>query len=131
VRIKGIGHLIIILTSSFAKVFIPFSLILPGDSLTKTSSMMILPSDLIIFMRDLAMKLTISVLFKPVNRTVVLLRALFRMVSTTTHGIHLLCRFLALQSYDKTEYLTSSEPGGLYLFDLQPFSVQHRKFIMG
>ena len=71
-KICGISYLLLILTRSVLKVFIPLNIILPGDSQDKTDHNMIIGGDLIKHVCNMVLFLIINGLFKPLSRSIVL-----------------------------------------------------------
>ena len=128
-RIAGFGYLIIILAGTFAKILYRSTLIVPGDSPTKTNSIMAsewpiridFASNLIVLMCDVVVALTLYVLLKPVNKSFVLLAAFFRLVHTAIYGINLLNRFIALLLLSDADCLTVSETVRLHSIHLKSF----------
>ena len=87
-RIAGFGWLIIIIAGIFAEFVIRMQLIVPGDAATTANNIMdsewlfriSIVSDLIMLAFDVVVALALYVVLKPVNRSLALLAAIFRLV---------------------------------------------------
>lgn len=124
VRIKWIIYPIMLFARAVVKVLIPFTLILRGDSVFNTGSIMILSSHHIILSGEVAIKLATGLLFKPVNRSIVLIASLFRMVRTVINGINLLYRYVTVRSSADAEFPRLYEPGWFHCCYPPQFSYQ-------
>jgi hypothetical protein len=128
-RIVGFGYLIIISAGHFAKFLIRSTIIVPGDSQTRANSVMAsewpirigFASNLIVLICDVVVALTLYILLKPVNKSLVLLAAFFRFVQTAIYGINLLNQFFTLILLSGANYSAESETDGLHSIHLKSF----------
>ena len=112
-RIAGVLYLIIIAAGIFAEFFVRSSLIVAGDAAATASQIMAseslfrigIASDLIMILSDVAIGLAFYVLLKPVNKSLALLAAFFRLAQAATLGLNLLNLFVALQLVSGAGYL--------------------------
>jgi len=113
-RIAGLLYLIIIMAGIFAEFFVRQSLIVPGDATATADNIMAseglfrvgIASDLVMIMCDVALALIFYVLLKPVNNSLSLLAAFFRLAQAAILGINLLNLFFVLQLLSGAAYLT-------------------------
>ena len=120
-RIAGILYLIIIAAGIFAEFFVRSSLIVPGDAAATATNIMAseglfrigIVSDLVMILSDVAIGLIFYILLKPVNKSLALLAAFFRLAQAATLGINLLNLFFVLQLLSGAEYLAILETGQL------------------
>jgi hypothetical protein len=121
-RIAGFGYLIIIILGIFAEFFVRSSLVVPGDAVTTANNIMAnellfrigICSYLIMATFDMVVALALYILLKPVNKSLSLLAALFRLVHATILGIALYNLFSVLQLLSGADYLTTLETDQLY-----------------
>ena len=131
-RIAGFGYLIILVAALFAEFFVRQSLIVPGDAATTVNNIianeLLFRSSvvgwLIALIFDVVVALALYVLLKPVNKSLALLAAWFRLIHAAIAGINLLNGFLALQLLGGAEYLSILEPNQLHALVL-PFLNVH------
>lgn len=120
-RIAGFGYLIIIITGIFAEFFVRSGLIVPGDAAATANHILTyeglfrisIASDLIMLISDVIVAWALYVLLKPVNRSLSLLAAFFRLVHAAIYGMNLLNLFFVLRLISRTGYLTVFEPDQL------------------
>jgi hypothetical protein len=116
-RIAGFGYLIIKLAGAFVKILIPSTLFVSGDPQTKVNSKMAndwlfhigFASNLIVLMCEVMVALTLYILLKPVNKSLVLIGALFCLTHTVIYGINLLDHFFSLFPIRSSNYLNIYE----------------------
>jgi Domain of unknown function (DUF4386) len=114
-RIAGVLYLVIIAAGIFAQFFVRGSLVVPGDAATTASNILAskslfrlgIVSDLVMIMADVAIGLIFYVLLRPVNNSLSLLAAFFRLAQATILGINLLNLFIALQFLSGAGYLAA------------------------
>lgn len=120
-RITGILFLIMIIVGPFSMMYVPSQLIIPGDAATTANNIMASGSlfrmgiigHLVILFADLGVALLLYILLKPVNRTIALIAAAFRMIMVAMRGINLLNYFIALQLLNGNDYLAVFDTGQL------------------
>ncbi len=106
-----------IIPAIFANFFVLQSLIVPGDATTTANNIMAnellfrsgIVSWLIVLTCDVVVAWALYVLLKPVNKSLSLLAAWFRLVYSTIHGIALLNLIFVLQLLSGADYLTVFE----------------------
>lgn len=104
-RFAGLMYLTIFIAGIFAEFFVRSSLIVPTDAATTAANIMAAESlfrsgimaDLVMIMADVTLALAFYVLLKPVNHTLALLAAFFRLGQATILGLNLLNLIVALQ----------------------------------
>ena len=122
--IDGFGYLIFTFTSAFSKALLRSKLIESGDSPAITNRFMASEwsfrtgsfSDLIVLACNMVVALTLYVLLIPVNKSILLFAAFFRLVHTAIDGVNLLIHFFTSLHFSNADYLTVSEPDRLHLF---------------
>ena len=113
-RVAGILYLAIIIAGIFAQFFVRSSLVVPGDAaataanITASEALFRLGfvSDLVMILCDVAIGVLFYILLKPVNNTLALLAAFFRLAQAATLGINLLNMFFAVQLLSGADYLS-------------------------
>jgi hypothetical protein len=121
-RIAGILILIITAIAPFSMMYIPSTLIVPGDATATASNIMAseglfrlgIVSDSIVFLIEIVIVVLLYVLLKPVNKTLSLIAAFFRLAMTVIQGINLLNNFNALILLSGADYLKVFEPEQLH-----------------
>ena len=121
-RVAGFGLLIMTIFAIYAYYFVRQSLIVPGDAATTANNIMAnellfrssIVSWLIVLTCDVVVAWALYVLLKPVNKSLSLLAAWFRLVYTTIHGIALLNLIFVLQLLSGADYLTVFETDQLH-----------------
>lgn len=116
-RIAGLGYVAIFIFGIYAG----FVSIGPGDSATTESNKMAnevlfrsgIASWLIVLISDVVVAWALYILLKPVNRSLSLLAAWFRLMYTAIFAIALLSVLIALQLSKGADYLRVFEPGQL------------------
>jgi hypothetical protein len=103
-RIAGILYVVVFLAAVFGPIYVQSALVVPGDAAETanriTSSLPLyragIGSYLAIFMTEIALTILLYVLMRPVNKTLSLIAAAFRLAMTIIHGLNLLNQFAAL-----------------------------------
>lgn len=119
-RIAGVLYLIIIVCGMYAG-FARMELLVVGDATATAANIATsqgtlrsaILADLAMIISDVAIGLVFYFLLKPVNQTLALLAAFFRLAQATALGLNLLVLFLALQFASGAEYLTAFTPDQL------------------
>ena len=112
-RIAGIGYLIIIIAGIFAEFFVRSSLIVPEDAAATVRNILAsnqlfrigIASDLLMLICDVVLALAFYILLLPVNKSLALLAAFFRLVHSAIYGVNLLNLFFVLKLLSGVEYL--------------------------
>lgn len=118
-RFAGLAYLTILIAGIFAEFFVRQSLIAPGDAAATAGSILAseglfrlgITADLVMILSDITLAVLFYELFRPVNRTLSLLAAFFRLAQAATLGINLLNLFLGLQLMSGAGYLAVIDAG--------------------
>ncbi len=120
--VAGVGLLIMAILAPFAEFFVRQSLIVPGDA-TKTANNIMadellfriaICSYIIVAILDVVVAWALYVFLKPVNKSLSLLAAWFRVVYAAIFAIILLNFVIALQLLSGADYLTVFETDQLH-----------------
>jgi len=114
-RVAGLFYLIIFVAGIFAEMFVRSSLIVPNDAVTTAANIMAseslfrmgIASDIIMVMSDVVIGILFYVLLKPVNQTLALMAAFFRLGQAATLGINLLNMMIVTQLLGGADYLNA------------------------
>ena len=117
-RIAGLGYLIIIAAGIFAEFFIRSSLIVVGDATATATNIAAseplfragIASDLIMLVCDVLVALALYVVLKPVNKSLSLLAAFFRLVHAAVYGVNLLNLVVVALLAGGAGYLAALQP---------------------
>lgn len=112
-RVAGFGYLIMTIAAIFANFLVLSNLIVPGDAITTANNIMNneflfligITNFLIVIVCDLLVAWSLYFLLKPVNESLSLLTAWFRLVYAAIFGITLLNLFLVWQLLSGADYL--------------------------
>ena len=115
--VAGFGLLIMMIPGLFANFFVLESLIVPGDVATTTNNILAneslfriaICSFIIVIILDVVVAWALYVFLKPVNKSISLLAAWFRLVFATIFGIALAYLFSVLLLLSGADYLTVFE----------------------
>ena len=121
-RATGILFLIMTAAAIFSMEYVPSKFIMPEDATATANNIIASESlfrlgivgHLIVLFTDLGVALLLYVLLKPVNKTLSLVAAVFRLVMVAMRGINLLTHFLALLLLSGASYLTVFETEQLH-----------------
>ncbi|NOY60637.1 MAG: DUF4386 domain-containing protein [Calditrichaeota bacterium] len=131
--VAGVSFLIMFIAAIIAEFLARQSLVVPGDAATTANNIMAnellfrsgIFSYLIILILDVVLAWAFYVFLKPVNKSLSLLAAWFRLVYTAIFGIALLNLVTVLSLLSGADYLTVFETGQLYaqvMLSLNAFS---------
>jgi hypothetical protein len=126
-RAAGVLYLTIIVMGIFAEFFVRSSLIVAGDATATANNIMVseglfrlgIAGDLIMILCDVALALLFYVLLKPVNKSLSLLAAFFRLTQAAVLGVNLLNLLFVLQLLSGADYLAAFSAEQLYALVLQ------------
>jgi len=112
-RVAGFLYLMIIISGIFAEFFVRSSLIVAGDATATANNIMAseglfrlgIAGDLFMILCDVALALLFYVLLKPVNKSLSLLAAFFRLTQAAVLGVNLLNLLFVLQLLSGADYL--------------------------
>lgn len=121
-RITGILILIMAVIAPFGMLYVPSTLVVPGDATTTANHVMAseslfrlaIVSDSVLFLIEIVLCALLYVLLKPVSKTLSLVAAFARLAMTILQGINLLNHFFALLLLSGAGYLTVFAPDQLH-----------------
>ena len=121
-RIAAFLYLILIVVGPFSLMYVPSTLIVPGDAATTANNIMAseglfragIASASVVFLIEIVLPVILYVLLKPVSKTLSLVAAFFRLAMTIIQGINLLNHFTALLLLSGADYLTVFKPDQLH-----------------
>ncbi len=121
-RMAGFLYLVLALVGPFSLMYVPTTLIVPGDAATTASNIMAseglfrmgLVGEAIIFSVEIGLVVLLYVLLKSVSETLSLVAALARLSMAVVQGINVLNGFAALLLLSGAGYLTVFEPDQLH-----------------
>jgi hypothetical protein len=117
-RIAGILTLLIVVLAPFSMIYVPSTLVVPGDAAATANQIVAseglfrlgMVSDSIVFLIEIVLTVLLYVLLKPVNKTLSLIAAFSRLAMTVIQGINLLNHFFVLLLLSGAGYLTVFAP---------------------
>jgi len=120
-RVAAILTLLIVVFAPFSMIYIPTTLVVPGDAAATASNIMAseelfrigMVSDSIVFLIEIVLTVLLYVLLKPVNKTLSLVAAFSRLAMTVIQGMNLLNHFIVLLLLSGAGYLTIFAPDQL------------------
>jgi hypothetical protein len=121
-RVAGLLYLIIIVSGIFSEVYVRSSLIVTGDAAATATKILAsewlfrigFASDAIMLLSDVAIAVLFYVLLKPVNHTLALMAAAFRLTQAAILGLNLLNYYAALLLLNGTGYANAFEADQLH-----------------
>lgn len=116
-RIAGFLFLFMTVAAGFSLMYVPSSLIVPGDATATANNIMASESlfrsgivgQLLILFADLGVAILLYVLLKPVSKTLSLVAAVSRLIMTAMRGINLVNHFIVLLLLSGAGYLAVFE----------------------
>lgn len=139
-RITGVLYLVIIVCAGFSEGFVRAGLIVPGEAAATAENILAAEglfrlgfvADLIAFMADAAVAVLLYVLLRPVNRTVALIAAAFRLLAHPAIGaVNLLNHFSVLVILGGGEFLSVFEPDQLEALALVSLELHGYGYLIG
>jgi hypothetical protein len=124
-RIAGFLYLLITIAAIVAHMYVPSTLIVPGDAAATASNIAASESlfrvgaiggELVILLSEIVLSVLLYVLFKPVSRLLSLVAAVSRLAMTVIHGLNLLNYFFVLLLVGGAGYLAAFEVDQLNAF---------------
>jgi hypothetical protein len=117
-RLAGLLLLIVAVISAFSIIYVPSTLIVPGDATATADNVRAsgtlfslgIVSDSLIFLTEIGLAVLLYVLFRPVSRTLSLVAAFARLAMGVVMGVNLLPYFIVLLLVGGAGYLTVFEP---------------------
>jgi hypothetical protein len=139
-RLTGLLYLVVIVTAGFSQGVVRASLITPGDAAAtaaniRASEMLFragFVADLVAFLSDVGVSILLYVLLRPVNRTVALMAAAFRLLAhPAIAAVNLLNHFGALVLVSGAGYLSAFEPAQLDALALLAMEMHGYGYLIG
>lgn len=118
-RIAGVLYLIITVAAVFAHFVIPDQFIVSGDAAVTVANIAAdaatfrlgaVGSELVILLSEVVLAVVLYILLKPVNKTLALIAAVFRLAMTTIHGLNLLNIYFVLQLIEGSSFVMAFGP---------------------
>lgn len=109
-RLTGLLYLIIIICGLFTEMFVRGTMVIQGDALTTVNNIKAgegmfrlgFVSDLIMVIADIGVAVLFYILLKPVNKSLSILAAIFRLVQATIIAINLINHFAVILLINET-----------------------------
>ncbi len=125
-RFAAILTLLIVVLAPFSMLYIPTTLVVPGDATATANNIMAsqglfragMVSDSIVFLIEIALTVLLYILIKPVSKSLSLIATYARLAMTVIQGINLLNHFIVLLLLSGAGYLTVFAPDQLQVFVL-------------
>jgi Domain of unknown function (DUF4386) len=138
-RAAGVLYVIIVVFGLFAEVGVRSRLIVPDDPAATARNIVDsawlfragFAADLVVFLADVALAVLLYRLLEPINRTMSLLAAAFRLTQTAIIGLNLLHMFDALRILDQADYLGSIGSDGVEALALSSLESHRYGYILG
>jgi hypothetical protein len=120
-RIAGLLTLMIVVLAPFSMVYVPSTLIVPGDAAATANHIVAseglfrlgIAIDSVVFLIEIVLTVLLYVLIKPVSKTLSVVAAFSRLAMTIIQGINLLNHFIVLLLLSGATYLTVLGPDQL------------------
>jgi hypothetical protein len=120
-RVAAILTLLIVVLAPFSMMYIPTTLVVPGDAAATSTNITAsqglfrvgMVSDSLVFLIEIVLTTLLYVLLKPVNKTLSLVAAFSRLAMTVIQGINLLNHFMVLLLLSGASYLIMFAPDQL------------------
>ncbi len=121
-RLPGFLYLLIAVVAPFGMLYVPSTLIVPGDAATTASNIMAsdglfrlgIVGDSVVILLEIVLVAVLYVLLRPVNRTLALAAVFARLAMAVVQGINLFSSFGVLLLLSDAKYLTVFEPDQLH-----------------
>lgn len=103
-RIAGLLMLVLVALAPFSMLYMPATLIVPGDAATTANNIvssaamfrLAMASDAVIFLVEIALCALVYTLVRPVNKTLALIAVFARLAMTIIQGLNLLNHFVVM-----------------------------------
>lgn len=117
-------YLLLVLIGPFSLLYVPTTLIAPGDVATTIKNIEAsvwllrggIAGEILIFLIEIALSVLLYLLFRPANKTVALLAAFSRLAMAVIQGVNLFNRLIPLMLITGAGSLTVTDPGQLQGF---------------
>jgi hypothetical protein len=103
-RIAGLLMLVLVALAPFSMLYVPSTLIVPGDAVTTANNIvssapmfrLAMASDAVIFLVEIALCALVYTLVRPVNKALALIAVFARLAMTIIQGLNLLNHFVVM-----------------------------------
>jgi hypothetical protein len=137
-RIAGLLYLAVIVCAGFAQA-VRSSVIASGDAAATAENILDserlfrlgFSSDIVAFACDIGLAVALYVLLKPVNQTIALLAAFFRLAQAATLGVNLVMQFMALLLLSGEGYLSGFDAEQLNVLALLFLEAHGYGYLLG
>jgi hypothetical protein len=121
-RIAGFLYLSIFIIAPLSLLYLPSTLIVPGDALATATNIndaaslfrIGIAGDAVLFMIEVALAAIFYVLLRPVNKTLSLISAFSRLGEAFIMGLNVLVHLFVLHLANSAEYLTAFDPNQVH-----------------
>jgi len=121
-RLAGVLYLLIAVLAPFSILYIPSTLIVPGDAATTASNILAsdglfrlgIVVDSVVILLEIALVAVLYVLLRPVNKMLALVATFARLAMTVVMAVNVFNSLGVLLLSSDAEYLTVFEPGQLH-----------------
>jgi hypothetical protein len=135
----GILYVVIVVLGLFAEVGVRARLVVPDDPAATAHNIIEsawlfragFAADIVVFLADVALAVLLYQLLRPIDQTLSLLAAAFRLTQTAIIGLNLLHMFDALRILDGADYLGSFGNGGVEALALSSLDSHRYGYILG
>ena len=125
-RLVGLLILIMAVFAPFGMIYVPATLVVPGDAATTAHNIMAseglfrlgIASDAVVVLLELMIVVLLYVLLKPVSTTLALIAAFSRLAMTIIQGVNLLTHLVVLLLLSGAGYLTVFAPDQVHALGL-------------
>lgn len=138
-RVAGLLYLLIIICAGFAEGYVRSTLIVPGDAAATAEAIMAsaglfrlgLAADLIAFTADAAVAVLLYVLLAPVDRTVSMVAAAFRLLAhPAIAALNLVHMYAPLHLLGGADYLSAFQPAQLEALAMYALELHGRGYLI-
>jgi hypothetical protein len=138
-RFAGLLYLVLTVAAIVAHFYVPSQLLIPGDAAATAANIQAsgalfrvgIASEVIILLIEVGLSIVLYLLFKPVNKTLSLLAAVFRLVMTVVHAVNLLNSFFVLLVLGGADYMAVFEADQLHALALLFLDAHSYGFTIG
>lgn len=121
-KIAGVLYLLIAVLAGFVHFYVPGELFVAGDATTTANNIVAseglfrlgMGVEVVLLLSEIVLTLLLYVLLKPVNKTLSLTAATFRLAMTIIHGVNLVNYAMVLLLLSGAGYLTVFQPDQLH-----------------
>lgn len=138
-RTAGLLYMVITVAAIIAHIYMPETLIVPGDGATTAANIMAseglfraaIGSELVVLLSEIVLSIILYVLFRPVSKTLSLIATVSRLAMTTIHGVNLLNYFFVLLLLGGQGYLAAFNTDQVHALVALFLDAHHYGFTIG